>query len=68
MTVYRSDTPPTERTLMVNVFGPPKTGKTSFAFTFPGPYYYQRLDRRSSKVLRDALRALPDTFIGEEDR
>jgi len=53
---------------MVNVFGPPKTGETSFAFTFPGPYYHKRLDRRSSKVLRDVLRALPDTFIDEEDR
>jgi len=67
MTVYRSDSPPTEKTLFVNVFGPPKTGKTSFAFSFPGPFYYQRFDRRSSKVLRDVLHALPDTFIDEED-
>lgn len=68
MTVYQSGgQQPKRETLFVNVFGPPKTGKTSFAFSFPGPFYYQRLDRLADKIIRDVLDQCPDTFVDEEE-
>lgn len=49
------------------MFGAPKTGKTAFAFSFPGPYYYQRLDRMADIIINDVLDQLEDTSVDEVD-